>query len=138
MKATHTLTVSGELKNLAQVADYIVGVTGQFGLSDKAGYAVQMAVDEACSNIIEHAYGDEGHGDIRIECTNLEAGLEVVIIDQGQPFEPDQIPRLDPAAPLEERTRRGMGLFFIYNLMDRVEYRFNTPQGNKLILFKNK
>jgi serine/threonine-protein kinase RsbW len=138
MNEPQTLTVTAALKNLAQIGDYVLDVARQAGLSDKAGYAVQMAVDEACANIIEHAYGSEGKGDIRIDCISQEAGLEVIIIDQGRPFEPDQIPRLDPATPLEERTRRGMGLFFIYKLMDRVEYRFNTPQGNKLILFKSK
>jgi anti-sigma regulatory factor (Ser/Thr protein kinase) len=45
---------------------------------------------------------------------------------------------LNTQAPLEERPLGGMGLFFIRNLMDRVEFKFGTPQGNQLILFKRR
>lgn len=138
MTPTHTLTVSGKLKNLAKIADFITGVAAKAGLTERAIYAVQMAVDEACTNIIEHAYGGEGVGDIQINCTNSVQGLEIIIIDHGQSFNPDQVSLLDPSAPLANRDRRGMGMFFIKNLMDRVEYQFTPTQGNRLILFKAK
>jgi serine/threonine-protein kinase RsbW len=97
-----------------------------------------MAVDEACTNIIEHAYGGEGEGKIQLNCQVQPEGLQVTIFDQGTPFDPEQIPELDTKAPIAERRRRGMGLFFIYKLMDRVEYKSNTPKGNQLILFKRR
>jgi anti-sigma regulatory factor (Ser/Thr protein kinase) len=62
----------------------------------------------------------------------------VTLFDQGIPFDPEQIPELDTKAPIAERRRRGMGLFFIYKLMDRVEYKSNTSKGNQLILFKRR
>ncbi|MCB0209243.1 MAG: ATP-binding protein [Anaerolineae bacterium] len=138
MTRLQTLTVSGYFKNLAQIGDFVAEAADQAGLDAKAVYAVQMAVDEACTNIIEHAYGGEGNGQIYIACIAQSEGLQISITDQGQPFSPDQIPRLDPTAPLEERNRRGMGMFFIYNLIDRVDYQFDTPQGNTLILFKSR
>jgi serine/threonine-protein kinase RsbW len=109
------------------------------GLNDKATYAIQMATDEACTNIIEHAYGGEGEGQIRLACHIQAEGLQVVITDQGAiSFDPSQTPQLDTRTPLSERKRRGMGLFFIHKLVDRVEYKLNTPEGNKLTLFKRK
>ena len=138
MPSTNILTVSGRFKNLARIAAFIDEAAQRAGLNDKAVYAVQMAVDEACSNIIEHAYGGEGNGQIQLTCRSTAAGLQVTIFDQGNPFDPLRIPRLNTAAPLSERKRRGMGLFFIYNLVDRVDYTFNTPQGNRLVLFKSR
>jgi serine/threonine-protein kinase RsbW len=138
MSSTHKLTVTGYFNNLARIADFINKVTVQAGLDDQASYAVQMAVDEACANIIEHAYGGEGKGKIQLNCQIQKEGLQVTIFDQGTPFDPEQVPPLNTQAPLAERDRRGMGLFFIYKLMDRVEYKFNTPQGNQLILFKRR
>ena len=138
MSSTHKLTVTGYFSNLAQIADFVTQAAVQAGLDDKACYAVQMAVDEACTNIIEHAYGGESEGKIQLNCQVQTEGLQVTIFDRGIPFEPEQIPELDTNAPLDERRRRGMGLFFMHKLMDRVEYNSNPPKGNKLILFKRR
>jgi serine/threonine-protein kinase RsbW len=134
MVSLQKLTVSGH----SQIGDFIGQAAIQAGLNDKAVYAIQMAVDEACTNIIEHAYGGEGKGQIQLTCSIQDEGLNVTIFDQGVPFEPDQVPELDVQAPLSARRRRGMGMFFINNLVDTVEYKFNTLQGNQLILFKGR
>jgi serine/threonine-protein kinase RsbW len=138
MSSLQKLTVAGYFNSLAQIADFVNQAAIQAGLDEKACYEVQMAVDEACSNIIEHAYGGESEGEIQLNCQVQAEGLQVTIFDQGAPFEPEQMPELDTKAPLEERSRRGMGLFFIRKLMDRVEYNFNTAKGNQLILFKRR
>ena len=138
MTPNNELTVSGYFTNLPAISDFIGRAARQAGLDERASYAVQMAVDEACANVIEHAYGGEGKGEIRLTYTLQAGGLEVIIYDQGQPFDPEQVPKLDTQAPLSERKRGSMGLFFIYELMDRVEYKFGTPQGNQLILFKQR
>jgi serine/threonine-protein kinase RsbW len=138
MSSTQKLTVTGYFSNLVQIADFVNQAAIQAGLDDKACYAVQMAVDEACTNIIEHAYGGEGDGKIQLNCRVQAEGLQVTIFDQGVPFNPEQVPELDTKAPITERNRRGMGLFFMHKLMDRVEYKFNTSKGNQLILFKRR
>lgn len=132
------LRVSGKFENLVKIADFISETAARAGLDEKASYAVQMAVDEACTNIIEHAYGGEGKGEIRLACTIKRDGLQIVITDQGQSFDPHKIPKLNTQAPLSKRKQRGMGIFFIRNLVDELEYKFNTPQGNQLILLKHR
>ncbi len=132
------LIVSGHFANLAKISDFISQAAVKAGLDDRAIYAVQMAVDEACCNIIEHAYGGEGIGQIRL-LYNIQAdGLQVIIYNHGAPFDPSQVAELDTQAPLSERKGRGMGLFFIRRLVDSVEFKFGTPQGHQLILFKRR
>lgn len=131
----HHLTVAGYFENLATIAEFIGQAADQAGLDGKGAYALQMAVDEACTNIIEHAYGGEGLGSIQLTCEVQADGLEVVICDQGQAFDPSDVPELNTEAALAERRLRGMGLFFIYELVDKVEFEFDTPQGNRLTLF---
>lgn len=138
MTSSQTLTMPGYFKNLARIADFVTTAAADACLDAKAVYAVQMAVEEACTNIIEHAYGGEGKGQIQIACIPKTEGLQIIITDQGVAFDPDQIPRLDTTASLSERNRRGMGMFFIYNLVDRVDYQFETPHGNQLTLFKKR
>ena len=131
----HHLTVSGYFENLAAIAEFISQAAGQARLDDKTSYALQMAVDEACTNIIEHAYGGEGIGSIQLTYEVRADGLEVIICDQGRPCDPSEVPELDTEAGLTERQARGMGLFFIYELVDKVKFEFGTAQGNRLTLF---
>ena len=132
------LIVSGDFKNLAKIGGFIDQAAIRAGLDDRAAYAIQLAVDEACANIIEHAYGGEGRGQIHLTYRLREDGLQVIIYDQGTPFDPSQIPEPDIQAPLSERSSRGMGLFFIRKLVDSFEFKFDTPEGNQLVLFKRR
>ena len=132
------LTVAGYFKNLSQVSEFIRQAAARAGLDERSTYAVTMAVDEACTNIIQHAYGGEGRGQIRLLCETRTDGLQVTIFDQGTPFEPSQVPELDPQAPLQQRQPGGMGMFFIRELVDSVEFKFGTPQGNRLTLIKRR
>ena len=98
-----------------------------------------MAVDEACANIIEHAYGGETSSQkIKLVGRLRPDGLEIIIRDQGLPFDLNQPPEFDPQCPLEERQAGGMGLFFIHQLADQVEFKANTSSGNQLTLFKRR
>lgn len=130
------LTVSGDFENLAVIGDFVNRAAAEAKLDDRATYAMQMAVDEACTNIIEHAYRGEGRGQIELRYEVRQDGLEIVILDQGAPFDPEEVADLDTTAPLSERSKRGMGIFFIRRLVDQVEYEFDTPRGNQLTLFK--
>ncbi len=132
------LTVEGYFKNLACIGEFVSEAARQAGLADRAVYAVRMAVDEACTNIIEHAYRGEGRGQIRLIYQIQADGLSIVIYDQGEPFSPTSVPELDIQAPLEARQSGGMGLFFIRSLMDQVEFTFGTPEGNRLTMFKRR
>ncbi len=138
MPSKNELTVAGSFENLAKISDFVEQAALQAGLDERGVYAIQMAVDEACTNIIEHAYGGEGRGRIRLTCAVQKEGLQVEIYDQGAAFDPDEVPELNTQAPAGERQPGGMGLFFIRKLVDRAEFKFNTRQGNRLTLFKRR
>ena len=132
-----TLTITGAYQSLAAIGQFVTHWAIESGLNERAVYAVQMAVDEACSNIIEHAYGGEGKGDIYLHCLKLDDGLQVTIRDRGRPFNPDLVAAPDIHAPLEERDEGGLGLFLMKELMDDVAFEFGAD-GNTLILVKRK
>lgn len=132
------LIVSGHFENLAKIGDFIGQAATQAGLDEQATYAIQLAVDEACTNIIKHGYGGEGRGEIRLRYHIQKDGLQIVIYDQGTPFDPSQVPEPNIHAPLSERLPGGMGLFLMRKSVDSFEFKFGTPQGNQLILFKRR
>jgi len=128
----------GKFTSLETICGFITEEAKEAGLSDNHVYAVQLAVDEACSNIIEHAYSGDEMGEIVCECNILDDGLEVIIKDNGKPFDPDSVPEPQIGAPLEELESRGAGLFLIRNLMDEVNFKYHEGKGTVLKMIKRK
>ncbi len=107
------------------------------GFSDWGVYAMQLAVDEAASNIIEHAYeGREGES-IELTCDVDGDRLVVTLLDRGRPFDPSQAPAPDVQAGLSERKVGGLGIYLMRKLVDEVRYQV-TPSGNRLTLIKRR
>ena len=131
-------TFPGNFKSLESISKFIVGRAQDAGFSPNDVYAIQTAVDEACSNIIDHAYGGENKGEIVIKVKETENNLKIVLWDQGKPFDPDNVPEPDISSALESRKERGLGIFFMQRLMDDVVFEFSEKRGNKLTLVKNK
>ena len=132
-----TYVFPGRYDSLAEIAALIRRAGQELGLSPLDQYAVEMAVDEACTNIIEHAYGGEGLGNIELTL-NLETdALRIILKDHGKPFNPEKVKPPNIKAPLKRRSGRGLGLYFIYQWMDEVY--FETSEGtNTLVMTKRK
>ena len=128
----------GNYQSLAEISQFLVDQAEHAGFSPNDIYAIQTAVDEACANIIDHAYGGENIGMITIQVTEIKNGLQIVLQDDGLPFDPDEIPEPDITSPLEIRKERGLGIFFMRKLMDQVIFEFSQSKGNQLTLVKFK
>lgn len=132
-----TRTFSGRYENLARISDFIEQVAKQAKMKESDIYNVKLAVDEACSNIIEHAYGGESKGDIQLTCEVTSDALIIIIKDHGIPFDPESVTRPKTNVPLEDLEPRGSGLFLINHIMDEVKFDFAQSSGNMLTMVKN-
>ncbi len=99
-------------------------------------FEMQLAVDEACTNIITHGYVDMDPGSIILDLEVKPDRLVVSLTDFGQSFEPDNAPVPDVNAPADEREAGGFGLFFIRQSVDEMSYRV-TDNGNIMTLMKH-
>jgi serine/threonine-protein kinase RsbW len=131
-----TKTFPGRYDNLAKIRRFVSRCARQAGLDEKAVYAVKLAVDEACSNIIEHAYGGEDKGDIKCTCQISEGALTIILRDEGRSFDPEKVPEPRKDVPLKKIKPRGAGLYLIRQLMDEVVFDFSEGEGNTLSLVK--
>jgi anti-sigma regulatory factor (Ser/Thr protein kinase) len=113
-----------QFENLDQVREFAGTAAQKCGLDASAIYAVKLAVDEAFSNIIEHAYGGECLEQIECKCQIADSGLTVTLRDCGFPFDPAAVPDPNLTSDLEDRDIGGLGLYFIRQLMDEVEFSF--------------
>ena len=138
MEQSQQLIVPGRFECLTEIAAFVTQAAREAGLNNDDVFHVEMAVDEACSNIIEHAYASET-GEINLACTCPATGqLEVVIRDSGQPFDPADVPESNVGAPtdLDNLNEGGLGLYFMRKLMDEVRFEFVPGQGNVLTMTK--
>jgi len=135
---TQTRIFSGQFDSLVEISEFVTRAAGDVGLSDESVYAVEMAVDEACTNIIEHAYGGEGRGDIECTCQINGNKLTVTLQDRGRSFDPSSVPEPDVNAALEDRQEGGLGLYLMHRLMDEVHFEFTPDSGNVLTMVKRK
>ena len=134
---TSTAAFQACYKNLAEISSFVTKAAETAGLTEGAIYAVQRAVDEACSNIIEHAYQGKEGGEIECLCIACENGLIVRFHDHGVPFDPQKIPSPDIHTDLAERPVGGLGLYFMRRLMDEVSFEFSpTSIGNTVTMVK--
>jgi anti-sigma regulatory factor (Ser/Thr protein kinase) len=137
MENTFKLTVDSKLENLSVIDQFIEDTMRLLQIdSPKNVHAFQLSVDEACTNVIEHAYAYNSAGQITISCTLTGEEFTVTIEDNGAPFDPTTTPEPDVNLGLDERKAGGLGIYFMKKLMDKVKY-VRVDDKNLLTLTKN-
>lgn len=137
-KIKKTVTFPATYESLAAISKFVIAAAESAGLDEKAVYSLQLAVDEACSNIIEYAYEDVEAQEITCTCRVSDRSITVTLRDEGRPFNPEEAPEPDLCSPLEERQVGGLGLYFIRQLMDEVYFSCSPDGGNVLTLVKHR
>ncbi|HMO57011.1 MAG TPA: anti-sigma factor antagonist [Roseiflexaceae bacterium] len=134
--AMQSLKVSATLSSLALISDFISNATTSVGLDEHAAWQVQLAVDEAATNIIQHGYDADNPGQIELTWDVDGVNLVVTLRDFGRRFNPFDVPPPDLVSPLEERQPGGLGLYLMSRLMDDVAFSFDDVNGNLLTMTK--
>ncbi|MGI6249849.1 MAG: ATP-binding protein [Anaerolineaceae bacterium] len=122
--------------NLKSMAEFVLDVARTLPFTPKELYQIELAVDEACANVIDHAYLGEGKGSILIRVETSENALRIQLEDQGIQFCPDEVPEPDLVSPLEARKERGLGVYTIRKVMDQVIYDCLDDGVNRLTMVK--
>jgi len=107
---------------LSDVREFVDERAVSFGFSDKEVSEITLAVDEACTNVIKHAY--KGNPDTEFEVKIIASGSEfqIVVRDWGDSFKPEQVPIPDIRTKTKRHKAGGLGIFLMKKLMDTVEY----------------
>lgn len=136
MQDERHLSFKAQLENVPPAADFVVQAAENAGLDERSIYHCQLAVDEACTNIIEHGFRkDQRNGQITVITGIENQNFVIIIADNSPAFNPLTYQEPDPNLSLEERTVGGWGIYFIKKLMDLVDYRYVDGKNN-LSLYK--
>jgi len=155
MAREQVLVVPGRYKEIKRICEFIAAGAADAGFDANTIFHLELCCDEASTNIIEHAYGEEGVGDIAISYAVDDDDFTIVLRDTGQAFDPGNVPPppaiggggVDVGTERDSGESRhddladqmrigGLGLHFIRNLMDEVTYTADRRHGNQLVMVK--
>ena len=130
------LIVKSSTDNLSLIRDFTKDAASQSGFDDEVVGKIVLAVDEACSNIIKHAYNYSPEGEIIITVNSDKAKLTISIIDEGVHFDPEIVPDPDIQEYHKQKRVGGLGMFLMKKLMDDVKYINISGNRNQVVLVK--
>ncbi len=124
--SAHSLSIPSATQHLSKVRRFVEKHAHEAHLGKEAIAHIKMAVDEACANIIEHAY-DNARQKISVLVMVDSERFTVCIRDQGRPFHPESWSEPNLFRIAESRRGGGLGVQIMRSLMDQVEY---TTRGD--------
>lgn len=130
------ITLKNELSEIERLAESVMHFGRENKFSDKVIFDINLALEEVVNNIISYAYRDKDEHQINIHLELKGQDLVLKVEDDGIPFNPLKVAEPDINKPIEEREPGGLGLFFVRNLTDELDYRRDKDK-NIFIMRKN-
>jgi serine/threonine-protein kinase RsbW len=131
------LVVKSSTDNLSIIREFTKTSASDCGCSEELTGKIILAVDEACTNIIKHAYKYSANGDIDINIKLLRSKLIISITDSGDHFNSDSVPTPNLLEYQKQKKSGGLGIFLMKKLMDEVNYRILKDNRNQVELVKH-
>ena len=132
------IIMRNDIQQIPTLAEWI----DSLGIPEELNMPVNLALEEAVSNVMLYAYPDIKHGQVLVEFVRSQvAGQQAheqiifTITDSGIPFDPTQQPPADTSLSVEERAIGGLGIHLVMQLMDEVKYE-RVDDKNVLTLIK--
>lgn len=132
-----SLQITSQTNNLALVRDFITDAAKNFGFGEDDINKITLAVDEACTNIIKHAYGYKPDMPIEISVAPDENRFVILIRDEGKFFEPNRIIMPNVKEHIKQHKVGGLGMYLMRSLMDEVKYNIKPDNNNEVMLIKH-
>lgn len=133
---TGELRVQSRTENLSDIRDFVSLNALNAGIPEATIEKIILAVDEACTNIIKHAYKHSPEGEIIIKVEYDKEKFSVTIIDYGISFDPEKIPLPDLQKYYRKHRVGGLGMYLMKSLMDDVTYTSVPGKFNQVHLSK--
>lgn len=132
------IEVPGEAHSLALIRMMVTSLAEMAGMDENRIGEIELAVDEACSNVVDHAYrGMNPHPNFNLSVYVEDNDFVIDIVDRGRHFNFNA--HVMPKFPdhWDEGNVRGVGLFLIRKTVDQVSYEQLPDKRNRLRLVKH-
>lgn len=139
MGKTREFTIAGRYDQVSVACEFVAEGAEEAGFNLDEVFRIQLACDEACTNIIQHAYGGEDLGEISVAWQFDEKAFTIILRDNGRSFDPRDIPKpVIPGNPdeVDDLKIGGLGFHFMRKLMDEIHFDPDHSEGNTLTMVK--
>ena len=116
------LVIENDISEISKLAVFIDELGEEMNLTPELIFNLNLVLEEAVSNVILYAYGEEKHKEISLMANMSDGNLVFVLTDSGKVFDPTKVPDADITLSAEERGIGGLGIFLIRQIMDKVDY----------------
>ena len=130
------LVLHNSVDQISQLADFLQEIADEKGLDASTAMNINLALEEAVTNVIMYAYPEGTDGLVDLEAILRDDSLVFILKDNGTPFDPTAAPEADVTLSAEERNIGGLGIFLVRKIMDTVHYVRSDGQ-NVLSMTKN-
>jgi serine/threonine-protein kinase RsbW len=130
------LQVPSSTENLALIREFVSSTAQQAGFDSSEIGKLVLAVDEACANVVEHAYGPDTSKEVVVRVTLDNETLSIDIEDTGRGFDPESIQPEELERLISKRKTGGLGMQLMKTLMDEVRYEIEPGKKNALHMVK--
>lgn len=131
------LVIKSKTENLSELREFVRSSAEEVGIPSEVIDDIILAVDEASTNIIKHAYKSYPDGEIIVKLKYSHKKFTVVIRDHGIPFEASKVPDPDLQKYYRQHRIGGLGMYLMKTLMDEVKYISIPGEYNQVLLIKN-
>ena len=132
----YQLKIPSQSDNLSIIRDVVAKVASRVGFDTDEASKIELAVDEACTNVIKHAYTNNSNQMIEVSIKIDQKKLIIIVADKGKGFNPDEIKLPDLNKSIKEGRKGGLGLCLIKTLMDKVEFEIKPGLKNQVKMIK--
>jgi serine/threonine-protein kinase RsbW len=133
---TFSLHVPSSTENLSMIRDFVKSIGMQSGMGDMEVARLELVVDEACANVMEHAYEADASKEVSIRAVVDDDSLQIVVIDSGKGFDPATVEQLKLPELVSAKRSGGLGMRIIKSFMDEVHYEMQPGVKNELRMVK--
>jgi len=130
------LILHNDIQQIPQLAEFVEAVADVAKLDVALTMSINLALEEAVSNVIMYAYPTGSDGLVDIEAIIRKDSLQFIVSDNGKPFDPTAAPEADISLDVADRPIGGLGIFLVRNIMDEVTYTRSDDGKNILTMTK--
>lgn len=124
------------IESLPRLLAFVDDACGRHHVGREDAFAIRLATEEVCMNLIRHGYAGRPPGPIEIEFARAADRATVTIRDRAAAFEPNSAPPPDLVSDSERRRVGGLGWHLVKHMVDEIAYRSDPERGNQLTLVK--